>query len=350
MIKRQTEHSWSPYKDRAFKRTLYLIMFLLLLIVLSVILSLGSGYLTLTFSDIINTMMGEGTDAQRLLLYQFRLPRTILALLVGASMASAGAVFQGVTENGLADPGIIGIHSGSGFFVVLFLYLTSLNNTTVPTWADRGLTFIAFLGGLTAAALIYLLAWKKGVTPVRLVLVGIGINSGFAAALMLVQLRMSESDFNRAITWLSGSIWNASWATVLRLLPWFLIFFPLALYKARVLSIMQLGEEMAVGLGSSIQKERLILLVLGVALAASSVASAGGIAFVGLVAPHLARRLVGGKYQRLIPISACIGALLIILSDSIARSVLAPSEIPVGLIVAVIGAPYFIYLLITIKE
>lgn len=350
MHKQQTKIEYSPYQDKAYKRTVYLLLFLLVLIVLSVLVSLGSGHLTLTLPDIIRTVRGEGTDAHRLLLYQFRLPRTVLALLVGAGMASAGAVFQGVTENGLADPGIIGIHSGSGFFVVLFLYLTSLNDTAVPVWADRGLPFIAFLGGLTAAAMIYLLAWKKGVTPVRLVLVGIGINSGFAAALMLVQLRMSESDFNRAITWLSGSIWNASWPTVLRLLPWFLIFFPLALYKARVLSIMQLGEEMAVGLGSSIQKERLILLVLGVALAASSVAAAGGIAFVGLVAPHLARRLVGGKFQRLIPVSACIGALLISLSDSIARSVLAPSEIPVGLIVAVIGAPYFIYLLITIKE
>ncbi|MCC5894264.1 MAG: iron ABC transporter permease [Alkalibacterium sp.] len=340
----------SPLKDKVFKRSLFLFLFLLFLLAVLILISLGSGHLSLTPADIWLTLTGSGTGAQELLLYQFRLPRIILAVLVGIGMASAGAIFQGVTQNGLADPGIIGIHSGSGFFVVLFLYLVSLSQDQPPVWANIGLPFVAFAGGTTAALLIYVLAWKEGITPVRLVLVGIGINAGFSAALLLIQLRMSESDFNRAIIWLSGSIWNASWATVLRLIPWILIFLPLALYKARILSVMQLGEEMAVGLGTAVEKERVKLLIIAVALSAASVSVAGGIAFVGLVAPHLARRLVGGKFQRMIPVSAMIGAILIVLSDSIARTVLAPSEIPVGLIVSVIGAPYFIYLLITIKE
>lgn len=340
----------SPFKDRVFKRSLYFFFFLLFLLLILTVISLGSGHLSLSPGDIWQTVTGSGTEAHQLLLFQFRLPRIILAVLVGIGMATAGALFQGVTQNGLADPGIIGIHTGSGFFVVLFLYLVSLNQDQPPWWANIGLPFVAFVGGITAAFLIYVLAWKEGVTPIRLVLVGIGINAGFSAAILLVQLRMSESDFNRAIIWLSGSIWNASWATVLRLLPWILLFVPLALYKARILSVMQLGEEMAVGLGTAVEKERIKLLIIGVALSAASVSVAGGVAFVGLVAPHLARRLVGGKFQRMIPVSAVIGAILIVLSDSIARTVLAPSEIPVGLIVSVIGAPYFIYLLITIKE
>lgn len=342
--------TFSFLKDKIVKRSVFLFFFLLMMLMILTVISLGSGHLSLTPADIWQTITGTGTDAQQLLLFQFRLPRIILAILVGIGMATAGAIFQGVTQNGLADPGIIGIHSGSGFFVVLFLYLVSLNQDEPPFWANIGLPFVAFVGGITAAVLIYVLAWKKGITPIRLVLVGIGINAGFSAALLLVQLRMSESDFNRAIIWLSGSIWNASWTTVIRLLPWIVLFVPSALYKSRVLSVMQLGEEMAVGLGTAIEKERIKLLIIGVALSAASVSVAGGIAFVGLVAPHLARRLVGGKFQRMIPVSALIGAIIIVLSDSIARTVLAPSEIPVGLIVSVIGAPYFIYLLITIKE
>ena len=341
---------FSHYKDKAFKRSTWLLLFLICLLGVLVMVSLASGFMALTPTEIWLTVTGAGTASHELLLYQFRLPRIVLAVLVGTGMATAGAIFQGVTQNGLADPGIIGIHSGSGFLAVLYLYLLTLNQDQPPVWLNAGLPFAAFIGGISAAVLIYVLAWKEGVTPIRLILVGIGVNAGFSAALLLVQLRMSESDFNRALIWLSGSIWNASWAAVLRLLPWILIFIPLSLYKARVLSVMQLGEEMAVGLGTAIEKERIKLLTIGVALSAASVSAAGGIAFVGLIAPHLGRRLVGGKFQRLIPVSAVTGAILIVLSDTLARTILAPSEIPVGLIVSVIGAPYFIYLLITIKD
>ncbi|GAA0366874.1 iron chelate uptake ABC transporter family permease subunit [Alkalibacterium iburiense] len=336
--------------DRALKRTFLLFLFLLFLLILISLVSIGMGHVSLSFTEIWQTLIGSGTDRNALLLFQFRLPRIVTAILVGIGMGVAGAVFQGVTENALADPGIIGIHSGSGFFVVLFLYLNSMQNGIPGFISQLSQPLVAFLGGLTAAALIYMLAWKKGVTPIRLVLVGIGINAGFSAALLIIQLRMTDSDFNRALVWLSGSIWNVSWQSVWSLLPWIVLFLPLALYKGRVLTLMQLGEEMATGLGTSVEKERLLLIIIGVALSSASVATAGGIAFIGLVAPHLARRLVGGKYQRLIPITACIGAILLVFSDSAARTLLAPSEIPVGLIVSVLGAPYFIYLLMTMKD
>lgn len=339
--------------DKSLKRTVSLFLFLLFILLIMCLISLGTGHLSMTPSEVWFTLIGEGTDRNALLLFQFRLPRIFIAILVGVGMGVSGAIFQGVTQNGLADPGIIGIHSGSGFFVVLYLYIISLQNTQLTgdsQFSQISLPFAAFVGGLTAAILIYALAWKKGVTPIRLILVGIGVNAGFSAALLVIQLRMAESDFNRAIVWLSGSIWNSTWSTVWSLLPWILLFLPLAMFKARVLTIMQLGDDMATGLGTSIEKERIYLIVIGVALASASVAAAGGISFLGLLAPHLARRLVGGKYQRLIPITACIGASLLLFSDTIARTLLAPTEIPVGLLVSVLGAPYFIYLLMTIDD
>ncbi|WP_368645847.1 FecCD family ABC transporter permease [Alkalibacterium putridalgicola] len=335
---------------RQSKRTIKLFLFLVGVLLVMFFVSMGAGHLTLSPIDIFKTLIGSGTDSHALLLFQFRIPRLLVAILVGIGMGVAGAVFQGITQNELADPGIIGIHSGSGLFVVVFLYLTSLYEGSHPWWMPLSLPFVAFIGGITAALLIYILAWKSGVTPVRLILVGIGLNAGFSALLLLVQLKMSDSDFNRALVWLSGSIWNASWQSVWSLLPWILIFLPLTLYKARVLTVMQLGEEMALGLGTRVEKEKFLLLIIGVAMAASSVAVAGGIAFLGLVAPHLSRRLVGGKFQRLIPITAVVGAILMVVSDTLARTLLAPAEIPVGLIVSVLGAPYFIYLLMTIKD
>lgn len=336
--------------DRALKRTVKLFLFLVAILILMIVISMGAGHMSVSPREIWHVLTGSGTSRNTLLIFQFRLPRILIAILVGIGMGVAGAVFQGVTENGLADPGIIGIHSGSGFFVVLFLYIQSLSMGKETLISQLSQPVVAFLGGLTAAALIYLLAWKKGVTPVRLILVGIGINAGFSAALLIIQLRMTDSDFNRALVWLSGSIWNVSWEAVWTLLPWILVFLPLAIYKGRILTLMQLGEDMAMGLGTSVEKERLILLVIGVALSSASVAVAGGISFLGLAAPHLARRLVGGKFQRLIPITACIGAILLVFSDILARTILAPSEIPVGLIVSVLGAPYFIYLLMTLND
>lgn len=332
------------------KRMIQLSCILFFFIIAAFFVSLATGYLPISPSEVWQTLTGSGTDRNNLLLYQFRLPRLIIALIVGAAIGTSGAIFQGVTQNSLADPGLLGINSGAGLTVVLYLYVTSGNSERAEQLSAIGLPFAAMSGGVLAAVLIYILAWKNGLTPVRLILVGIGVNSGFGALLILFQLRMSESDFNRATVWLSGSIWNANWSAIISVLPWILIFIPLALYKARMLNILQLGDTLAVSLGTSIEKERGKLLVIAVALAGASVSVAGGIAFLGLGAPHLARRLIGGEYRRLLPISALIGSLLLVVSDIVARTVLAPSEIPVGLIVSVLGAPYFIYLLITVEN
>lgn len=180
-------------------------------------------------------------------------------------------------------------------------------------------------------------------------MVGIGVNAGFNALLLIFQLKMDPRDFMQALVWISGSIWNANWKMVLSILPWLLVLLPFSLYKARYLNVLQLGDQLAVGLGTRVEKERRVLLISAVALTASCVAAAGGIAFLGLIAPHLARRLTGPRHQTLIPVSALIGAFLFLLADTLARNVLVTFEVPVGLVISVLGAPYFIYLLMKAK-
>lgn len=323
---------------------------LFLLILMAFFISLNLGYLRIAPLDVIKTLIGLGARNDQLTLFEFRLPRMVIAILIGASLATAGAILQGVSQNGLADPGILGINAGAGLAIVLFIFFFQGSATALGTLSIFVMPFFALLGGLCAALLIYLLAWKNGVTPTRLILVGIGVNAGFGAALLILQLKMKPTDFMQAAVWLSGSIWGTNWKFVLAILPWVVILIPLVIYYARYLNILTLGDQMATGLGVAVEKKRRFLLIVAVALAGSSVAVGGGISFVGLVVPHLARKIVGPKHQVLLPTSALMGALLLLVADTIGRNMLSPSEIPVGLVVSILGAPYFIYLLMKVNE
>ncbi len=295
--------------------------------------------------DVLRTIVGNGTDQHQLVLFEFRLPRMVIALLIGAALAVSGAILQSVSQNELADPGILGINTGAGLAVVIFIYFFQGSLVGLGSLSIFIMPFFALIGAVFAAFLIYVFAWKKGITPVRLILVGIGINAAFSALLIVIQLRMEPNDFMQATIWLTGSIWGTTWSYVWAILPWVLILIPIAFYKARTLNVMQIGTQSAVSLGVPIEKERRTLLLVAVSLAAAGVAVGGGIAFLGLVAPHIARRLVGPKHQVMIPTAALIGALLLLVADMIGRNLLAPSEIPVGIIIAILGAPYFLYLL-----
>lgn len=206
--------------------------------------------------------------------------------------------------------------------------------------------FAALLGAFAAALLIYTVAWKDGVTPVRLILSGIGVNAGFGAFIIVFQLMMDPNDFMKATIWLSGSIWGTSWPYVGAVLPWIVLLIPWVLYKSRYLNAMQLGDQAAAGLGIRVERERRVLLFIAVALAGACVSVGGGITFLGLIAPHLARKLVGPRHQSYLPVSALLGALLLLGADMIGKMLMANAEVPVGLVVACLGAPYFIYLLI----
>ncbi|MEH7483580.1 iron ABC transporter permease [Neobacillus drentensis] len=331
------------------KKFIVVISLLFILTIITFIISLNLGVVRIAPLDVFKTLVGMGTARDQLVLVDFRLPRMILSLLIGAGLAVSGAILQGVTKNDLADPGILGINTGAGFMVILFIYFFQGSMNSVSTFGIFLMPLFALVGAVIAAFLIYVLAWKKGIDPVRLILVGIGVNSGFGAAIVIFQLKMNPQDFMQAAVWLSGDIWGANWKFVAILAPLILLLLPFALYKAHTLNILNLGYQVATGLGIRVEKERRLLLLAAVALAGFSVAAGGGIAFLGLVAPHIAKRLIGPKHQLFLPITAVLGSFLLLLADTIGRNLLAPTQIPVGIVVAIFSAPYFIFLLMKAK-
>jgi iron complex transport system permease protein len=331
---------------RGLSRPELVVLALFGLIALTFLLSLNLGFIRIAPLDVIRTFVGQGTPQQELVLFQFRMPRLVLALLVGMGLALSGAILQGVSQNGLADPGILGINAGAGLGVVALLLFYSSPGAASPFI----LPVTALVGGIAAAALIYMLAYKDGaVTPSRLLLVGIAVNAGIAAAMLVLSMRMDRQLYSYAVVWLSGTIAGKDWKSVLALLPWTLVLVPLVMVKARLLNVLSLGDQLATGLGAAVERARLILIGVAVALAASAVAVSGGIGFVGLVAPHLARRLVGPNHRVMLPVTLLSGALLVLVADTLARNLLSPVELPVGLVVSAIGAPYFLYLLARTK-
>lgn len=330
------------HRKRTIRTTITLIV--LALIAFGVLLlSMNTGFSKMSPLEVLSTLFGGGTPKQHLILFEFRLPRIVIALLVGIGLAIAGAILQGVSRNGLADPGILGINSGAGLAVVLYVVTNPQRESTSPML----LPFLALIGAFAAAIIIYLMAYKrhKGISSARLVLSGIALAAGINALMIVLTIRLDPNEFNFIATWQAGSIWGSSWKFVIALLPWLIVLIPIALWKARQLNVFSLGDETATGLGSHLNIQRMILLVVAVAISAACVAVSGGIGFIGLLGPHIARRLVGPRYEHVIPVSALIGAVLLLTADMVGRSLLQNSEIPAGVMVAIIGAPYFLYLL-----
>lgn len=322
-------------------------IFTVLLIVLFLV-SLNTGVIRIDPVTVIKTIFGSGEPRDELLLFEFRLPRITIAVLIGMGLAVSGAVLQGIVKNPLADPGIIGINAGAGLAVMLFVsyFSTELGNSVFI------MPILAFIGAGAAAVVIYAFSYKKdeGVSPIRLILVGVAVAAGISALMIVLTLKLDPKTYDFVATWLAGSIWGSNWNFVLALLPWLVVLIPFVYMKSRVLDVLNLGDHTAVSLGMNLEKERRILLAAAVGLAAASVSVSGGIGFVGLIAPHMTRRLVGNKHKYVIPICALIGAVLVLTADTLGRVILQPAEIPTGVVVAIIGAPYFLYLLAKLND
>ena len=321
---------------------------LLVLLIIIFLLSLNTGLIKIDPLTVINTFLGNGSEQDELLLLEFRLPRIVIAVLIGMGLAVSGTVLQGVVKNPLADPGIIGINAGAGLAVMIFViyFSTELGNSVFI------MPIVAFIGAGLTAVVIYVLSYKKdeGVSPIRLILVGVAVAAGISALMIVLTLRIDPESYSFVATWLAGSIWGTSWNFVLALLPWLVILIPFVYFKSRVLDVMNLGDATAVSLGMNLERERRWLLAAAVALAAASVSVSGAIGFVGLIAPHMTRRLVGETHKYVIPIAALIGAVLVLTADTLGRLILQPAEIPTGVVVAIIGAPYFLYLLAKLND
>ncbi|AIQ41789.1 FecCD family ABC transporter permease [Paenibacillus sp. FSL R5-0912] len=320
-----------------------ILMLLAVLIIIIFIVSMNTGFMRLSPFDVLHTLLGEGTKQQNLILFDFRLPRIVISLLIGAGFAVSGSILQGLSRNALAEPSTLGINAGAGFAVLIFISFVPAT-TAGPIFV---LPLLALAGAALTATLIYFLSYRRadGLSPTRLILIGIAVGAGIYAFQLILSLRLDPQNYQFVAIWLAGKIWGGDWRFVLALLPWILILLPFAFYKARVLNVLNLGDETSKGLGLPLERERLLLLAAAVALAGACVSVSGGIGFVGLIAPHLARRLVGPRHQIMLPAAALIGALLLLTADTIGRWILQPTEIPTGIVVAIIGAPYFLYLL-----
>ena len=317
---------------------------LLALILLTAIASMGLGYSPISYDRLVPAILGQGTFKEEFILFSIRLPRILITLLAGMALALSGAILQSVTRNDLADPGIIGINSGAGVAIAVFFLF-------IPVEAGDFvylLPLVAFGGALATAALIYAFSYSRstGLQPIRLVLVGIGFSMALSGVMIVLISSAEPEKVDFIANWLAGNIWGADWPFIVAILPWLLVLIPFTLYKANRMNVLGLSDPVAVGIGVSIEKERVVLLLAAVALAASAVSVTGGIAFIGLMAPHIAKSIVGPRHQLFLPLAILIGGWLLLLADTVGRNLLEPSGIPTGIMAALIGAPYFIYLLL----
>lgn len=276
-------------------------------------------------------------DTHQSIIMDIRMPRIVLAAVVGFALAAAGTVMQGFFRNPLADPAIIGVSSGAAVGAVAAI--------TAPALLPIGLRPAAFVGGIGAAALVYAIATEHGRTPVAtLLLAGIAIQTFLGAVISYLILHSGDS-IREAVHWLMGHLHNSSWNDVAFALPVTVIFFVILLAYTRELNVLLLGEEDAHNLGVAVERTKRVLLAVSSAVTAAAVAVSGVIGFVGLVVPHMLRLVVGPDHRILLPTAALGGASFLVLTDTLARA--GPAEVPVGIITAAFGAPFFLYLLST---
>lgn len=316
---------------------------LLVLILGLFYLHMRTGFTYFTNSQLWMILLGRGTPEEQLTILDFRMVRSILAILIGIGLSLSGAIFQTVSHNELASPGLLGVNAGAGLAVMGVVCITP-DGLGVPLWI---MPVVAVLGAGIAALGIYALAYRGGQLSsiYTLVLNGITVTAGIHAVQQLLIISLSTEKFNQANSWLIGTIFGNSWSHVAILLPVVVLLSLYLFSQYDRLNLLALSDEIAIGLGVALNRERLLYLMIAVVLAATCVAVGGSIAFLGLICPHMARRLVGANHVYYLPITALLGAALLLGADWIARVIIAPDEMLVGTVVALIGAPYFLFLL-----
>ncbi|HHW5130259.1 TPA: FecCD family ABC transporter permease [Staphylococcus pseudintermedius] len=303
------------------------------LLIVGAILSLSEGAVWISPIAVIK----EVWSGDNFILSEFRVPRMLLGILVGAALAISGAVIQGVIRNPLASPDVIGITKGASLAAVIVIIV-------FPTAPLFVLPVASFIGALVISLILSLLISWQGIKGSQLALIGMAIG---AVAMALVQylLIRNPMEANIALVWLTGSLFGRSMDHVLTILPWLIVAIPVIFLYARKLDILHLGEEVATALGTHVQRTKMILLFTSVMLAGAAISVVGGLSFLGLIAPHIARSLVGHQHRHIVAMSGLVGALLMVIADGLARIIAPPIDIPVGVLIAIIGAPYFLYVL-----
>ena len=319
-------------------RTIGFYVITLSMMVLLFGLSIRLGSYTLSFEEIWAAFQPD--DKNYFTLMEYRLPRAVLAILLGGALAISGVLVQSVVRNPLASPDILGINNAAGLVAVSVLMF-------LPNLAFYWMPIFAFLGGVLSFVILWIVCGFN-FRPIKMAIIGVALSALWAAISHYLMLT-NPVEINTAMLWLTGSLWGRSWSYLNVVLPWLVVLLPLPFIFCRDLDTLGLGENKASTLGVTVNKVQISVLVLAVALSTTAVAICGPIAFLGLVAPHLARRLVGGRHRTLLPAALIIGALLLQLSDILARVIDPPTELPAGILTAIIGAPYFFYLLMRTK-
>ncbi|SEF53341.1 FecCD family ABC transporter permease [Bosea lathyri] len=302
--------------------------------------SLALGDVTIPADELVLAIVNPAAAAQDTLMIvlELRLPRALLALLVGMALAVAGTIAQAVMRNPLAEPGILGINAGAALAAMLLIVALPGASPALLPWAS-------FAGAGAMAAAIYALSWRGGTSSLRIILIGIGLSSLAGAATTLLTAFGEIRDVQRAMIWLAGSVYDADWRKVRLLALWLSGPLVLAWLGARELDLVRFDDDTARGLGQRVDLLRALTILLCTLISGAAVAAAGLIGFVGLIAPHLARRLVGPAHSRLMPVAALTGGALVMAADLLGRTVIAPAQLPAGLVTALIGAPFLGYLL-----
>ena len=329
-----------PFAVRHFG--LVLLGAILLVLVLGLV-HISVGTVESTPENVLRVLTGQPVDkVVHTVVWDLRLPRALVAIAAGVMLALAGAILQAVMRNPLAEPDLTGASSGGVFLAVLYLSKDKLGWDFAPGGLE--LPFVAVVGSLLAGGLVYALSWQKGNNPVRLILTGVLVATILRAGTSLVLL-VNQNAIGSIFLWMVGSLNARTWTQWGMLWPWALVTVPLGLACAGAANVMHLGDDSARSLGMRVEWARAGLLGAAVLLTAGAVSAVGALGFLGLIAPHLARRIVGEDARRVFPLAAAMGAALLLLADILSRAVIQPSELPVGAVMALIGAPFLMFLL-----
>jgi len=328
------------HPHRLRQRGLLLILLLTALVIVAALWGLSVGAVAIPVNVIINTLFNLDGEQQAYIIMRSRLPRLVLALLAGGALALSGAIIQAVIRNPLASPNIIGINAGAALFALgMVLFFPAVPQAFMP--------LAACIGGLAAAAIVILVGHYRRLSAIHLALVGVAVGFVFEAGVDYLLITSSDSESSASLIWLTGSLWGRTWGHVA--ISWIPLvgLSLLALLLSYRLDLIALGEGTATGLGLNVPRQRLLLLVVATLLASVSVAVVGVMGFIGLMAPHVARRLVGGSHRLMLPVAALVGMLLVVLADGIGRAIAPPIEVSAGILAALIGAPFFVYIMLT---
>ncbi|EJN02559.1 iron ABC transporter permease [Phyllobacterium sp. YR531] len=295
------------------------------------------GEQSVDWSELVNVVSGDASAEIEMIVLELRLPRVVLAMLAGMALATAGAMTQSIMRNPLAEPGILGINAGAALAVTLVTVVFP-GSLVLLSWAG-------FTGAAIMAAAVCLLAWRNGTSSLRIILIGIGLSSLAGAGTSFLTAFGNVNDVQRAMIWLSGSLYGADWSKVRTLALWLAVPMGLSVIASRQLDLIRLGDEAARSLGQRVNFTRGFLILLCTLISGATVAAVGLVGFIGLIAPHLARKLVGPHHNRLLPVSALIGGPLLMAADVVGRTLIAPAQLPAGVVTALIGAPFLAWLL-----